>query len=105
MAPSSAAKPAVSYSFEARLWRWHAETASWVFITLPEDVAFAIRCQAETRGWGSVKVTASIGATSWQTSLFPHKASNSYLLPVKAAVRKAENLHDDSMASVTLTLA
>ena len=105
MARSSAAKPAVSYSFEAKLWRWRAETASWVFITLPEDIAFAIRCEAETRGWGSVKVTAAIDATTWQTSLFPHKASNSYLLPVKAAVRKAEDLHDDSMTSVTITLA
>lgn len=105
MAPSSAAKPAVSYSFEAKLWRWQAETAAWVFVTLPEDIAFAIQCEAETRGWGSVRVTVSIGATTWQTSLFPHKASNSYLLPVKAAVRKAENLHDESLASVRLTLA
>jgi hypothetical protein len=93
----------VSYSFEAKLWRWHAETASWVFITLPEDMAFAIRCEAETRGWGSVKVTASIGVTNWQTSLFPHKASNSYLLPVKAAVRKAEGLNDGDIAKVSLT--
>ena len=94
----------MSYSFEAKLWRWQAETASWVFVTLPEDIAFAIRCEAETRGWGSVAVAAQIGATHFQTSLFPNKALNSYLLPVKATVRKAEGLSDGDTAHVTLTL-
>jgi len=66
----------VSYRFQARLWRWKGDApASWVFVTLPEDVAFAIRCQAERRAWGSVAVTVRIGGTSWQTSLFPDKAS------------------------------
>lgn len=94
----------MSYNFDGKLWRYHAEKASWVFITLPEGVAFAIRCEAATRGWGSVKVTAQIGATRFQTSLFPHKASNSYFLPVKATVRKAEHLADGDITTVQLTL-
>ncbi len=46
----------------------------------------------QRRGWGSIRVTATIGETSWQTSMFPSKESGGYLLPVKAAVRKAEGL-------------
>ncbi len=95
----------MSYKFRAKLWRWTGEApASWVFVTLPVDVAFAIKCEAEKRAWGSVAVEARIGTTVWRTSLFPDKASGGYLLPVKAAMRKAEKLHDGDEADLTLDL-
>ncbi|WP_230828567.1 DUF1905 domain-containing protein [Rhizobium sp. C4] len=40
-------------------------------------------------GWGMVKVRATIHETSVETSIFPDKNSASYLLPLKASVRKA----------------
>jgi hypothetical protein len=43
------------------------------------------------RGFGSVKVTARVGGSEWQTSLFPQK-SGGWFLPVKKPVRLAENL-------------
>jgi len=43
------------------------------------------------RGFGSVKVTARIGDSEWQTSLFPQKTGG-WFLPVKKPVRLAENL-------------
>jgi hypothetical protein len=43
------------------------------------------------RGFGSVKVTARVGESKWQTSLFPQK-SGGWFLPVKKPVRLAENL-------------
>jgi hypothetical protein len=43
------------------------------------------------RGFGSVKVTARIGETRWQTSLFPQK-SGGWFLPIKKPVRLAEEL-------------
>lgn len=105
-----ARRPATSplYSFTARLWRWKGEApASWVFVTLPAEVALAIRVEASAapKAWGSVKVKAKIGKTTWSTSLFPQKETGSYLLPVKAAVRDAEGLNDDDAVDVTLDLA
>ena len=44
------------------------------------------------RGFGSVKVTARIGGSRWQTSLFPQKAGGGWFLPVKKPVRLAEGL-------------
>ncbi|MGL5837283.1 MAG: DUF1905 domain-containing protein [Sphingorhabdus sp.] len=86
----------------ATLWIWQTDKApaSWHFITIDGEAAEAIRATAIMRkleggtrhGWGSVKVNATIGETSWQTSIFPAKESGGYLLPVKAAVRKAEGL-------------
>lgn len=43
------------------------------------------------RGFGSVKVTARIGESEWQTSLFPQKTGG-WFLPVKKPVRLAEGL-------------
>lgn len=46
-------------------------------------------------GWGSLPVMATIGKTSWKTSIFPDKKSESYLLPLKAEVRKKEKIYED----------
>ena len=43
------------------------------------------------RGFGSVKVTARVGGSRWQTSLFPQK-TGAWFLPVKKPVRLAEGL-------------
>jgi hypothetical protein len=43
------------------------------------------------RGFGSVKVTARIGGSRWQTSLFPQKTGG-WFLPVKKPIRLAEGL-------------
>ena len=47
--------------------------------------------RGKRRGFGSVKVTVEVGASRWQTSLFPQK-SGGWFLPVKKPVRLAEGL-------------
>jgi hypothetical protein len=85
--------------FETVVRRWSGE-AAWYFATLPVDLADEIRSQVEPVGFGSVRVIATIGATTWWTSVFPDKASGSYVLPVKAAVRTAEHIHDDDPVTI-----
>ncbi|MEO6386711.1 MAG: DUF1905 domain-containing protein [Croceibacterium sp.] len=55
------------------------------------------------RGFGSVKVTARVGDTRWQTSLFPQK-SGGWFLPIKKPVRLAENLDYGDEITVALEL-
>jgi hypothetical protein len=43
-------------------------------------------------GFGSVRVEAKIGSTTWRTSLFPDSKTGSFLLPLKARVRALENI-------------
>ncbi len=43
-----------------------------------------------TYGWGAIPVTVRIGETAWTTSLFPRNGR--YVVPLKDAVRKAEDL-------------
>lgn len=83
--------------------RWTGD-AAWFFLLLPPEVGDDIRSRSERSGFGSVKVTATIGATTWGTSVFPDSASGSYVLPVKAAVRHAEGIDDGDEVAVRLVL-
>lgn len=60
------------------------------------------RFEGLSRGWGSFPVTVTIGKTSWKTSIFPDKKSGTYLLPVKADVRKKEKIEDGDTVHLTL---
>ncbi len=95
-----------TYAFDADLWLWPARTDSWTFVSLPTDLADEIlhRAGPTARGFGSVRVEVTIGATSWRTSLFPDGKAGTYVLPVKKAVRTAEALATGDTAHVRLRL-
>lgn len=82
----------MAFEFDAELWRWEARTETWTFVSLPTDVADEVLDLAGPveRGFGSVRVEVTIGATVWRTSIFP--SSDTYVLPVKKSVRAAEGL-------------
>ena len=96
----------------AKLWIWKSDRApaSWYFLTIEGEAAEAIHALAlmqrlefgRKRGWGAIKITAIIGDTTWQTSIFPEKDSKGWLLPVKAAVRKEEGLVAGDEVEVTI---
>ncbi len=89
---------AVSYTFRSKVWVYPG-MAAWRFISIPEKEGGEIKKKfgARARGWGSLPVSVTIGKTTWDTSIFPDKKSGSYLLPLKAKIRKVEDIADDSM--------
>ena len=90
--------------FSADLWRWEAQEA-WFFVTVPADESALIRERPRPpRGFGSVRVRATIGSTTWQTSIFPDSTRGAYVLPVKKAVRRAEDLEEGDRAAVLLVV-
>ena len=96
----------VEVEFEAELWVWDARRAdTWTFVTLPAEASSDIRdLGGEPRGFGSRRVRVTIGGSMWNTSIFPDGGSECYVLPVKKAVRKAEQLEPGDVASVTVEL-
>ncbi|MBT8166705.1 MAG: DUF1905 domain-containing protein [Acidimicrobiia bacterium] len=92
------------YSFSGRLFQTETE-AAWVFVGLPAEAADEI-AEATTpgRGFGSIRVTARIGSTEWQTSLFPSREFGTYLLPIKRAVRERERIDTGESADVWICL-
>ena len=93
------------FEFTADLWRYTGE-AAWYFVTLPHDVADDIdEITGEARrGFGSVRVEVTVGSTTWRTSVFPDTKSESFVLPVKKAVRVTEGLEDGSPVVARIVL-
>jgi hypothetical protein len=91
--------------FDAELWLWDARRAdAWTFVSLPASESEEIRDLAggPRRGFGSLRVRATIGTSTWATSIFPGKAG--YVLPVKRPVRIAQALDVGDTATVTVEL-
>ena len=81
------------HTFRARLWAWQAREDSWVFLTVPAEVSDEIGAGLhEPRGFGSVPVRVTLGGSTWETSVFPSKEEDAYVLPVKRPVRRAEGV-------------
>jgi Domain of unknown function (DUF1905) len=96
----------VKVAFDAELWLWDAgRTQSWTFVSLPASQSEEIRDLAGglRRGFGSVRVRATIGSSTWTTSIFPASQAG-YVLPVKRPVRVAEGLDIGDVAAVTVEL-
>ena len=93
------------------LWRWTGGNGgSWHFLTIDGEAGEALtgtalmrRLERSIGGFGSLKVRATIGDSSFATSVFPSK-SVGWMLPVKASVRKAEGLAEGDPVSVVLEL-
>ena len=92
------------------LWRWTTPSApaAWHFVTIDGDAGEALsgtalmrRLEGASRGFGSLKVVATIGGSTFRTSVFPSQELG-WLLPVKASVRKAEGLGEGDAIEVVL---
>lgn len=78
----------------------------WRFLVLSKKDSEEIKTNfgANARGWGSLPVSITVGKTTWDTSIFPDKRSGTYILPLKAKIRKMEDIYDDSKVNFTLKL-
>jgi Domain of unknown function (DUF1905) len=96
----------VKVVFDAELWLWDARRSdTWVFVRLPSGESEEIRDLAGglRRGFGSVRVRATIGNSTWTTSIFPDSQAG-YVLPVKRPVRVAEAIDVGDTATVAVEL-
>jgi hypothetical protein len=89
------------------LWVWRPlppAKGMWHFLTIDGQASAEIRYATLGRrsGFGSIRVTATIGETRWQTSIFPHRESGGFILPLKADVRAQEGLEEGAMVTVLL---
>lgn len=79
--------------------------AGWHFISVPKKESEDIKKGSKVKtGFGSVPVIVTIGKTNWKTSVFPDKRSGTYLLPLKAEVRKKESIFSEDTISLTIKL-
>jgi hypothetical protein len=89
--------------FNGTIWYWHGP-APWYFVTIPVQQCHDLKAIVGfvTYGWGMIPVHVRIGSSEWQTSLFPKDGS--YIVPIKASIRKAEQLREGDQVTVRISL-
>ena len=89
--------------FEGEIWYWRGP-APFYFVTVPQEISDDIHEVSGdvSYGWGAIPVRARIGDTTWQTSMFPKEEL--YALPVKVAVRRAEQIDEGDVVWVQMEL-
>ncbi len=94
------------YKIKTSVWLYPG-LAGWHFVNVPKKESKEIRATSgkSSRGFGSLPVTVTIGKTSWKTSIFPDKKSETYLLPLKAAIRKKERFGNGDTVTFSIKLA
>lgn len=92
------------FEFSSEVTRWSSSQDSWFFAHVPLPESTEIRSLPfPRRGFGSLRVRASIGATTWTTSIFP-EGDGRYALPLKRQVREREDLDDGDTAGIVIEL-
>ena len=88
-------------TFEAVVIEWRGP-APFFYARLPADAAAEITRVKKlvTYGWGVIPAEATINGVTFTTSLFPK--ADTYLLPLKAAVRKQVGVTVGDMVAVTM---
>lgn len=92
-----------TYVFDGKLWKYKSNSG-WHFVTLPKSLSKKIRKihGSSEEGWGRLKTIARIGKTEWNTAIWFDSKFQSYLLPVKASIRKTESLAAGVVVAVKL---
>lgn len=87
--------------FSGEIWYWRGP-APFYFVTVPPHESHDLKeiSPAVTYGWGMIPVRARIGATRWETALFPKDGA--YIVPIKANVRRAEGLAEGDDVTILL---
>jgi hypothetical protein len=89
----------MTIEFTGEIWYWKGPAPHY-FVTVPEKESGDLKqvLRAVTYGWGMIPVRAWTGESEWTTSLFPKNGQ--YIVPIKAKVRKAENLNEGDTVSI-----
>lgn len=102
---------AIAVEAPLRIFRSATSGSASAYIVITGAPADAIRAAAMTGQWlegrrrfGTAKVTATIGGSVWANSVFPHKESGGWFMPVRQAVRKAEGLAEGDLVHAVIAL-
>jgi hypothetical protein len=94
-----------SFEVKGKVWRYEGQGA-WHFVYVPKDLSQRIKDAARNKkkvGFHFVKVKATVGKTSWNTTLFPTK-DGPYLIAIKADVRHKESIDEGDILKISCHL-
>lgn len=85
---------------------WSNDEGRMHFMSVPEEISGEIRAHGllVRRGFGSVRVEATVQDFTWRTSVFPSKSSGGYFLPIKMEVLRNTGIAAGDEVTVELEL-
>ena len=94
----------MTLTFKGKVWQYPG-AGGWHFVTIGKAASRNIKEAARLvpKSFGSLHVEAQIGKTKWRTSIFPTK-EGTYLLAIKADVRKREGIKTGDTVNIRFTL-
>lgn len=89
----------MTLDFTGEIWYWRGPAPHY-FVTVPQEQSDDLKAIMKfvTYGWGMIPATVQIGKTEWTTAMFAKNGR--YIVPIKAIVRKAENLEEGGVVAV-----
>lgn len=99
-------KGKIEYQFNATIWQYSLVKGGWFFVSLPVEISKEIRdnLKWQEEGWGRLKTTAKINCTEWETAIWFDTKLKTYLLPLKAEIRRKEKLKTDKNLSILILI-
>jgi hypothetical protein len=96
-------KDTLRFRFKAEIIHWRGPSP-FFFAPVPDAQVERLRgiAKAMTYGWGCVPVEAKVGGVVFTTSLFPRRET--FLLPLKVAVRRQTNITVGDTVAVDMTV-
>lgn len=95
------------FHIKSQVWLSSTPTATWHFASIPKKESSYIRerFESQKRGFGSIRVTVTIGTLIWQTSIFPDsKNKGTYFLLLKAEVRKIAKIAEGDVVEFMIEI-
>ena len=94
-----------TYKVRSKVWLYPG-MAGWHFVNVDKKQSAALKEKygKRRRGFGSIPVSVTLGKTTWKSSIFPDKQSGTYLLPLKALVRRAEGIEESDAITFALEI-
>ena len=96
----------IQYTFTAKAYHYStsADMIGWTIVSLPKEISIEIRDNFKylEEGWGRMKATAKAGNSEWKTAIWFDTKQDTYLLPLKAAIRKKENIALNEDVEITI---
>ena len=94
----------MTLEFAAETIEWRGP-APFVFVPVPPELCEEIRAVSArvTYGWGVIPASVTIGASTYQTSLFSRNGG--YLVPVKVVIQRAESVSVGQPVRVRLEIS
>ncbi len=91
----------IRYNFTGKIWN-----GGWFFVSLPKDISKEIRehLKWQEEGWGRMKATAIIKEIEWDTAIWFDTKLETYLLPLKADIRKKARLELNDTITLSIKI-